>query len=359
MTRSWTFARGGLACLLVGLAVTCGGDNPSSPSPTPPGPPASSVTGLTISGDASLTSPSETSQLTATAALADGSTQDVTALSAWNSSDGSIITMSGTGLMTAVALGTAVVEANYRGHTDLLDARVMPDGSFILSGSVTEPVDLPISDALVEVIGGGTVGPRATVAEFGSYRFVGVSGTVSVKASRSGYRSEEQSVTMSKDRTVNLELQPTTAPAQMAGTYELTLTASSSCSALLPREARSRTYTARIEQSGATVEVSLSGADFVDTNGYYCRPGPADHFTGVVRGNKAFFDLNAGGGFYSRDCFAVAERLSDTANLGIDGSGEGTISSSKISGTLDGVFQIFPDSPSVCAAKNHRFTFSR
>ena len=55
-----------------------------------------------------------TAQFTATATMADGSTQDVTNQAAWSSSDSSIATVSSSGMVTGVAAGSVTVAATYQ-----------------------------------------------------------------------------------------------------------------------------------------------------------------------------------------------------------------------------------------------------
>ena len=56
-----------------------------------------------------------TQQLTATLVLADGSTRDVTDTATWTSSDESVATVDSSGLVTAVAEGTATITATTQG----------------------------------------------------------------------------------------------------------------------------------------------------------------------------------------------------------------------------------------------------
>jgi hypothetical protein len=87
------------------------------------------VTGLMIGCSHSTTSPStvaavivsgpapaigSTAQLTATASLSDGTTQDVTNVATWESSEPTEAIVSSTGLVTAFAAGTVNITATYQ-----------------------------------------------------------------------------------------------------------------------------------------------------------------------------------------------------------------------------------------------------
>lgn len=76
-------------------------------------PPASTPQSVSISGSLSATAGSSTS-LTATAHYANGSTVDVSSQATWNSSNGSVATVSG-GVVTGVAAGSATITATFQG----------------------------------------------------------------------------------------------------------------------------------------------------------------------------------------------------------------------------------------------------
>jgi len=65
-----------------------------------------SVTGITPAVGA-------TSQFAATATMSTGSTQDVTSLAAWSSSNTAAATVSSTGVVTGAGSGDAVITATY------------------------------------------------------------------------------------------------------------------------------------------------------------------------------------------------------------------------------------------------------
>ena len=102
--------------LIAGLLITstwsagcAGNDNPNKPSPT--------VTSVAVSGTLNFTSAGQTSPLTATATLSDGTTQNVTTVSTWQSSNGVMATVSASGVVTASNFGQSLITATYQGVT--------------------------------------------------------------------------------------------------------------------------------------------------------------------------------------------------------------------------------------------------
>lgn len=101
-----------IAVTMVGFAVACGG---STTSP-------SSVSSITVTGSAPAIN--ATSQLTATAVMSDGTTQDVSTSATWQSANTGTATVSSTGLLTGVASGTVVVQATYSSVTGSISLTV-------------------------------------------------------------------------------------------------------------------------------------------------------------------------------------------------------------------------------------------
>jgi uncharacterized protein YjdB len=101
-------------------AVACSGSsNPTPATPTP------TVTSVSITGNPSLNGGNLTSQLIARATLSNGTLQDVSALATWSSSNPAAATVSATGLVTAVTLGTTTISAAYQGQTGTLSVSVL------------------------------------------------------------------------------------------------------------------------------------------------------------------------------------------------------------------------------------------
>jgi len=103
------------------------------------------VKAFSIAGNTLFTAVGQTSQLTATASYADGTTKDVTRSVQWLSFPSGVIVVAADGVATATAIGPTTVQATYkptgvsspfvRSQAGL----VKPPGSFVLSGWVREP----------------------------------------------------------------------------------------------------------------------------------------------------------------------------------------------------------------------------
>ena len=103
------------------VLLSCGGGDGAAPTSTPatrPPPPAPTVTSLEVTvGIGILTSIGETSQLTLTATLSDGSMQAVEAAEAdWESSDPAVATVSD-GLLSAAGAGNATITVTFGGQS--------------------------------------------------------------------------------------------------------------------------------------------------------------------------------------------------------------------------------------------------
>lgn len=85
---------------------------------TPPSPTARGLS-ITFSGAGATTfaNRNQTAQLVATAELSNGTTEDVTATTAWSTSSGSIASVSTAGLVTALGNGSATITGTYQGQT--------------------------------------------------------------------------------------------------------------------------------------------------------------------------------------------------------------------------------------------------
>jgi hypothetical protein len=99
---------------VAGLTIACSN---SSTSP-------STVSSVTVSGTAPAIGSSV--QFTATAALSDGTTQDVTSLATWQSSALTQATVSPTGVVTAIAAGSLTVTATYQNVTGADQITIAP-----------------------------------------------------------------------------------------------------------------------------------------------------------------------------------------------------------------------------------------
>src|SRR5262245_23437092 len=91
---------------------------PSAPAPAP----LVNISGVSVTGSSSLTG--GTTQYAATMTMAGGVTLAVTDTASWQSSNPSVVTVTNTGLVTAVGTGTADVSATFQGSTGKLTVLV-------------------------------------------------------------------------------------------------------------------------------------------------------------------------------------------------------------------------------------------
>jgi hypothetical protein len=204
---------------LVGLGPACGG------STTAPQTPTVSVGAVALSGTLTLPATGQTSQLTATARMSDGTSQVVTNQAKWQSSNSAVATVSSTGLVSGVGYGTATITATFQGvsGTAVFTVSINMTGTWTgtsvdsysseqFTSVVLTQTGQNISGTFKAVLGGrsasgafaGTVGPAGTTVGFT------ITGTFSIA-----------------DRTCNLDL---TGTGQLANTtFTATYSGSSSC----------------------------------------------------------------------------------------------------------------------------------
>jgi len=112
-----------LVCL--GIAVACGSDkSPSTPTPAP-----ITTSGVQVRASNNESGPMEagqTRQLVAMATQSTGATTDVTQQATWTTSTPSVVTVSPTGLLTALTQGNADIGATYQGVRGALGVDVRP-----------------------------------------------------------------------------------------------------------------------------------------------------------------------------------------------------------------------------------------
>lgn len=350
----------GLGLLVAALVLAfCGDRSPVTPTFTP-GP--TRLTGLSVTGNTETLDVNQTSQLAAIASFSNGTSREVTAEARWGSVNSTIATVSHAGLLTAVALGRTVVYAEYQSRFDSVEVVVIPAGTYILSGTVVEPGPLPIGDATVEVVDGPHAGRSATTeGNRGRYEIWGLSGLLSMRASRPGYIMDTRTVSVTANSAQNFELRPMLPSLPVAGTYRLTFTASGGCASQLPEGARVRTYDARMNQTEVRLLVNVNGAQFALDPA----SGRGNSFFGTIRGNIVSFSMEDD---YYYESFALVEQLGPTTYLTIAGNANGTAASSSIAGSLDGGFVIW-EAPTgfysarrrtaSCHAGDHQFRFVR
>lgn len=148
---NWNRLAGGFVCAAL-LAYGCGG---GGNGPTPPK--AASLVSVAVSGSGSVTLGSTTS-LVATASFSDGSSQNVTASSSWNSSTGAASVAGG--VVTGVSLGPTSITATFQG---------MASTGFAVLVSAAPPATATLSS--VTVSGASTVAVGSTISLVATARF--------------------------------------------------------------------------------------------------------------------------------------------------------------------------------------------
>ncbi len=119
---------------LAGCAAIETGSTSPTPTPAPP-----TLTGLTVSGLTGLTTPGQTTQLTARVSFSDGSAQDVTTQAAWQTSNTAVATVSPTGLVTSVTFGQTDVTAAFQRVSGKVTINLPLDLTGLWRGTGTDP----------------------------------------------------------------------------------------------------------------------------------------------------------------------------------------------------------------------------
>jgi hypothetical protein len=105
---------------------------------------SATVSSIAVTPAAQTIAKTTTRQFTATATFSDGSTQDISSLATWSSSNTAAATITSAGLATGVAAGTSTISATFGGKTGtttltvssatLVSIAVTPSGSTIVKG---------------------------------------------------------------------------------------------------------------------------------------------------------------------------------------------------------------------------------
>jgi hypothetical protein len=325
----------------------------------------------------------QTSQLTAIATMADGSSKDVTTIAQWSiatqvpSFVATVATVSATGgLVTAVGFGRATIQVKFSPllgstmYSTGFTLTVLPEGTYILSGRVTEAGTFGLAGARVELVGGPDSGRTGLTNSDGQYAFDGISGVSEVRASKDGYVTATQTVSGNTEQ-VNIVLTASVPYASLGGAYMLTFKASSSCQ--LPVDVMSRTYNVGIDQErGAVLTVVLANGQFATLEDGDGDPVTLNKFVGHVSGNTVTFGLDDPSTAWYFDS-AVMEKLADQWYLSFAGTAQATPTVSGISATLAGIVrlttcpaggvsnQVCNATPPIatCSARDHELIFTR
>jgi Bacterial Ig-like domain (group 2) len=348
---------------LAGLVATCD-KTPTGPGTlsgvTPSGP-----FGLDLTGPPSVP-PGQTVQFRAILRESSGTTRDVSTQAQWTAVDSDVLGVSTTGLVTGLERGETFLRASFNGFIGSRMVFVLPDGTFRLTGTVTD-AGTGVRDARVEVADGTSRGVATMTDVLGQYRLYGVSGDTLIRASKNGYQSAEHRLLISGNQTLNLVMSVAGRLPAVAGRYTLRVTASDACSSLSD-VAKRRTYTAVVTQDGSAVDVKLSGASFLVNV-----QGRGDGFRGRFEPGELVFSLEPVGNssgddyyyYYDQPYPNVIERISNEFLI-VAGTARLSVTAGGMSGRLKGSLQLYTQlPPSGLAGKcddtatGHQFVFSR
>lgn len=348
--------------IVLAFAVACS-STPSGPSALKPPSTADGARSLKIVGPASV-APGASTQFSAMATLADGTTRDETSRTLWSVSDSSILAVSPSGVAVGGARGVTFIAASADNLRTTTPVTVLPDGTFVLSGTVKE-AGLAIPVATVTVTSGDQRGLASVSDSHGNYRLYGVAGTFTVEVGKEGYTTVMQSLTVGAETVQNFELVPSN-PMIIAGQYSVTLTANVGCPAAgatplaLADDLRTRHYSAVITQTGPVFHAVLGGPDF------FLAGGTGNGFFGRVEPFGITFTI--GDGYYTPTADFV-EIIDSQRVLLVAGSGTfvrndatgnlaGTLAGSMVEGKGTNLWQN-NWATSSCFSQQHALVFTR
>jgi len=152
-------------------------------------------------------------QLMASGKSTDGSSRDITAVASWQASDPTKVSISSTGWVTILALGTVQVQATYQNVTGSMQVKVTPPppDKYVLSGTVREvpPTSHPVAGAVIRITGGPDAGIQAASDGKGIFGIAGLSaGFAIVETDAPGYTVSSIGLDISGNRSVDLWLAP-------------------------------------------------------------------------------------------------------------------------------------------------------
>jgi hypothetical protein len=280
------------------------------------------------------------------------------------------IDVSAAGLLTARGNSFADVSAAYNGLTSTREVIAVPEGTFRLTGIVTDvtaPAG-PVNSALVDVTDGSSRGLSTFTGSDGRYNLLGVAGDIEVRVTKHAYRQLVQRVVVTDHQRLDVDLQIDGQLPDVSGSYVLTIDAADTCTTALPEEAMSRKYSAILRQVGPELRIEVGGARFAKVYPGWTANG-IEHAR--VWPDNVQFGLGGVGCdlFYYGFCAGpdVMEELAPSRFYLPSGSVVLSISPTVLSGALNGEIGIYSrsalDDPfhgeASCRSSRHRVTFSK
>ena len=339
--------------LIVVITAAACGDPPVSPSS-----PGSVVTSIRIEGPASMP-PGTSVQLRLIATFADGRTADIASEAAWFTSNASVVSFPSRGLAVAKDRGEAAIGAQYQRHVPQFRLFVLEDGTFRVSGRITESgAGLP--GARVDVVAGTGAGQSAITGSSGTYALYGIAGDVQLDVMLDGFARERRTIAVNAHSTVDLELVPLVEPSDLRGDWHLTLSAAPDCPPSFPRDAATRSYLVTIEQSGTVLQVQVKSPPIIDSDMQVSGRVVNRTVTMALPMDDFYYP------FYGIRFYALVESLGNRF-LAIAGTGRGDRVGNEVAGAFDGEFALYRnhDFGSVrnqdisCHSRAHSFRLER
>ena len=360
----WEFA---VALSIASMALLSGcGKSPAAPATTTtttttPTPSLPSIVSLRINGPSSIAPRGRgvsVAQFTATATRVDGSSADVTATAKWNASRYAIVHPSGArpGEMQGEGRGEAVVEASAGGINAELPVFVLEEGTFKVSGAIT---DVATREALegvkVRIETGTGAGLTSLTDRHGKYVLYGAAGSTVLSASVNGFTTQAHAIVLEAATIDDFALAPDPFALNLTGPWTLQISASPGCRDRLPEIARDRQYDAVITQRSARVTITMLGPTISGTG------GPVGEFEvlGTLDGDTLSFNIAGDTGYGDWTFPDFSDQLSPTESMGIAASAQGTLIGSEIRAAMSGDIEYWPRATPagrpavVCRASDH------
>ena len=348
--------------VIIGLAIVVACDNgtPSGPSGGPSGSPtAEAPTAVRIEGPAAV-APGTSVQYRLLASFSDGRTEEVTSRTRWSTGNSSVLTVNSSGVVQANSRGESALDGAYANRSAHVYVLVLEDGTYRLTGRVTESGG-GLPGARVDVLGGTGAGLSATTAFNGSYALYGVANEVLIEARLDGFERTRRAIVVSGNTTADFTLRPTVAPTDLNGNWRLTLSAASSCAPAVPEDAATRSYDAAIEQTGTFFRIGLKSPS-VSKDEVRLEGTVIDRRLTVLLPHDDFYYAVYGFRYYS-----LVEILGPTRILAVAGTARGERVGAAVLGTLDGDFSLYGagDASGVrnrllsCTRSDHAFRLDR
>jgi hypothetical protein len=292
-------------------------------------------------------------QFTVTSHISDGTTRDVTKQVTWRSVNPAVLTMTEPGLFTGKGHGQTPISAAFGGLTASIgEVIVVPEGTYRLMGTVRD-AGVPV-DATVE-IESQALGRVKLQTTGGQYVVYGVAGNTEVEVERTGYEEERFTRVVAAHTRFDIDLRLSRPREVAEGDYRLTVTAGPECGSL-PAAAQSRSYAARVQQSGPSLTVILDGAQFGTSSGR-----TLNRFNGFLEPDRAVFTLAPSYPYYYWYFYfpEVFEIVESGSYYSFDGRAVAATRTDGFEGTLDGSVTMFAGASyaitASCRSASHRF----